>query len=174
LEPLTAEHAEEMFRLLCDREIYRFIEDEPPASVAALAAHYQRWQSRRSPDGSQRWLNWVMRSLESGLCIGFIQATIYPPQTADFAFVLGSTYWSRGFAFEASVAVLHALFTGYAVASIFATTDRRNARSRSLLTRLGFDQIEPAAYPHDGVLPGDDAFRLIQTATPTSNLQAFP
>ena len=160
LEPLTAAHAGELFPLLADRQVYRFIPDEPPASVAALAERYRGLESRRSPDRSQQWLNWAIRRLEDGQCAGYLQATIHPRGTADFAFVLGSSFWGLGLARAASVLALQALFDGYGVVSVFATTDQRNLRSSGLLTRLGFVRVPPSSYPHGEVSVSDYVFQL--------------
>lgn len=160
LEPLTVSHAAELFPLLADSLIYRFIPDEPPVSAVALAERYQRLEARRSPDGSEQWLNWAIRRRADRQCVGYVQATIYPGGTADFAFVLGSSFWGLGLAREASVATLRMLFAEFGVTSVFATADRRNLRSSALLTRLGFVRVEPASYPHGDVLDSDDLFRL--------------
>jgi ribosomal-protein-alanine N-acetyltransferase len=138
LEPLTVAHAAELFPLLKAPEIYRFISDKPPVSIPALAERYQRLESRYSPDRSQQWLNWAIRRLEDWQCTGYVQATIHSSGTADFAFVLGSSFWGLGLAREASILALHTLFTEFGVTSVFAATDQQNLRSIKLLTRLGF------------------------------------
>jgi ribosomal-protein-alanine N-acetyltransferase len=160
LEPLTAAHAVELFPLLADRRVYEFIADQPPASVAALAERYHCLESQRSPDGSQQWLNWAIRRRADRQCVGYLQATIYPGGMADFAFVLGSSFWGLGLAGEASVPALRILLAEFEVTSVFATADRRNLRSARLLARLGFVRIPPALYPHGNVLDSDHAFRL--------------
>ena len=60
LEPQLASHAPAMFALLSDPALYRH-EDAPPESLAALARRYERLASRRSADGREHWLNWVLR-----------------------------------------------------------------------------------------------------------------
>ncbi|HVJ60849.1 MAG TPA: GNAT family N-acetyltransferase [Burkholderiaceae bacterium] len=60
LEPQCAAHAAAMFAVLSDPAIYEY-ENAPPASVDALRARYAFLEGRRSPDGSQQWLNWVAR-----------------------------------------------------------------------------------------------------------------
>jgi [ribosomal protein S5]-alanine N-acetyltransferase len=164
LEPLTATHAAELFPLLADHQIYRFIPDAPPVSVAALAERYQNLESRYSPDRSQQWLNWAIRRLNDGQCVGFLQATIHPAGTADFAFLLGSSFWGLGLAREASILALHSLFTEFGVTSVFATTDQRNIRSAGLLTRLGFVRVQPSSCPHCNVLVSDHVYQLNRSA----------
>jgi RimJ/RimL family protein N-acetyltransferase len=149
-----------MFALLTDPRLYEFIPAEPPASLGSLAERYRRLETRRSPDGSQRWLNWIIQTVDDDACLGFVQSTIYPQQTAGFAFLLGSAYWGCGFAHEASAEALDMLFDNYEVTVAYATTDRRNVRSVSLLKRLGFREIEADDYPHGDVLPSDCAFQM--------------
>ena len=62
LEPLVAAHAAQMFEVLSDPAIYEF-ENEPPRSPELLAQRYERLESRRSTDGAEQWLNWVIRLL---------------------------------------------------------------------------------------------------------------
>src|SRR5438105_3251291 len=100
LEPLVAAHAEEMFEPLSAVAIYDYMPGRPPLSVAALRERYGQLETRRSPDGRDQWLNWIVR-LHSGQCVGFVQATIHPSLTGDFAFVLAPEYWGRRIAFEA-------------------------------------------------------------------------
>jgi len=94
----------------------------------------------------------------------FIQATIHTNAAADFAFVLGPFYWGRGLAHEAASSVLHALFTDYSISTLFAMADERNVQSISLLTRLGFQHVESANYPHGAVLSSDHVFQLNRSA----------
>ena len=160
LEPLTSAHAPEMFPLLSHPAIYQYIPEPPPTSVAALTARYQRLEGGTSPDGSETWLNWVIRRLEDMRCVGYVQATIYTADTADFAFVLAPAYWGLGLAHEASTAALAYLFAQSNVVSVFATVDRRNARSSALLTRLHFQRVPAGMYPHGHVESSDDVFEL--------------
>ncbi len=160
LVPLRVEHAGAMFPLLSDPRIYEFIQHEPPMSLECLQERYRRHETRYAPDGTEQWLNWIIQPLASDACVGFIQATIHTNAAADFAFVLGPSYWGRGLAHEAAVSALCTLFTDYAVSSLFAMADKRNVRSIALLTRLGFQLVEHTAYPHGAVLPSDHVFRL--------------
>lgn len=160
LEPLTAAHAVELFPVLGHSAIYTFIPDQPPASVSTLAARYSRLESRSSPDGTQRWLNWAIRRIKDRQCIGYVQATVHPGGTADFAFVLAPPLWGLGLAREASIAMLASLFTNLGVTAVFATVDRRNLRSSGLLVRLGFRRVPSASYPHGPIQDSDDVFQL--------------
>ena len=141
LEPQVAAHAEEMFVLLSDPAIYQY-ENEPPSSVAWLRSRFARLESRQSADGTQSWLNWVVRLRTAGL-IGYAQATVFPSGRAAIAYVLASEYWGRGFAGEACQAMIAELARHYGVVTVYAIFKRRNARSARLLERLGFATVSP-------------------------------
>jgi len=136
LEPQLAAHAEEMFTVLSDPAIYEF-ENAPPRSVDWLRQRYARLESRRSPDGKQRWLNWILR-LASGEALGYVQATVLPDGRAAIAYELASRYWGRGLAREACEAMLAELAGSYGVREAHAVFKARNHRSLRLLQRLGF------------------------------------
>jgi [ribosomal protein S5]-alanine N-acetyltransferase len=136
LEPQVAAHAEEMFRVLSDAAIYEY-ENEPPASVEWLRERFTKLESRCSSDGTQQWLNWVVR-LPSSELIGYVQATVFPNSRAAIAYVLSSKLWSNGFASEAVRAMVGELVTHYDVHSLSAVLKQENLRSLRLLQRLGF------------------------------------
>ncbi len=151
LEPLTVSHADEMFGILSDPELYRFLDRGPPSSVDELRTAFARWEQRASPDQRQRWLNWVVRE-PGGDCIGYVQATVIPPDAAWVAFVFARRVWGRGYARAAAAAMIDHLQQDHACARFLATTDARNRRSIALLRALSFvpatadeSQAEPTA-----------------------------
>jgi ribosomal-protein-alanine N-acetyltransferase len=141
LEPQVAAHAAEMFEVLCDPAIYEF-ENSPPESLAWLAERFTRLESRASPDGMQRWLNWVIR-LPTGALAGYVQATITPDGTAHIAYVLASRFWRQGIGSAAVKLMLAELAANYGVARFDATLKARNFRSLALLRSLGFESTGP-------------------------------
>jgi RimJ/RimL family protein N-acetyltransferase len=159
LEPLVAAHADEMFAPMSAAAIYAYIPGQPPVSVAALRQRYQQLERGHSASGRERWLNWIVR-LGSGQCAGYVQATIHPASTADFAFVFTPEHWGRGVALEACRAAIPSLAGDFGVRELFATVDPRNLRSIGLLQRLGFEEVLAEAYPHGEVEPGDRVFSL--------------
>jgi RimJ/RimL family protein N-acetyltransferase len=125
-----------MFELLSDPAIYEF-ENHPPTSVPALRQRFKRLESRRSPDGSQQWLNWVVR-LHSGEVAGYVQATVHADGRAALAYVLGSRYWGKGIATRAVGAMMDELRERHGALEFIAILKSANGRSRRLLQRLGF------------------------------------
>jgi len=153
LEPQVAAHAAEMFVVLQDPRIYEF-ENAPPPSEPWLCERFAALESRHSPDGSEHWLNWVVR-LHSGEAIGYVQATVEPGGRAFVAYVLASPWWGKGFASEAVRAMTEDLRAHYGARHFVAVFKRRNGRSRRLLERLGFAFVSLADIEED-----EDAMEL--------------
>jgi RimJ/RimL family protein N-acetyltransferase len=107
LEPLRVEHADELARVLDDPELYRFTGGDPP-TAAALRARFERQVNGESPDGRDRWLNWVVRERATVRALGTVQATVKPGRNAnatpiaDLAWVIGTGHQGNGFAKEAA------------------------------------------------------------------------
>jgi ribosomal-protein-alanine N-acetyltransferase len=136
LEPQLAAHAHEMFTVLSDPAIYEF-ENAPPTDEEWLRKRYERLESRGSSDGTQQWLNWVIR-LPGGKLAGYVQATVLPDCTAYVAYELNSQYWRQGIGSSAVRAVLQELQDQYGVATFIAVLKATNYRSEALLRKLGF------------------------------------
>jgi len=136
LEPQTAAHADEMFVVLSDPAIYAY-ENEPPRSRDWLRERFGRLESRRSADGREQWLNWVIR-LSSAELIGYVQATVRANGDAAIAYELSSAYWGRGYARQAVQAMMNELVARYGVGNVTAVLKALNERSLRFLQRLGF------------------------------------
>ena len=137
LEPQLAAHAEAMFAVLSDPAIYQY-EHAPPASIQALRERYAYLEGRRSPDGTQQWLNWVVRLRPSAELTGYVQATVHADHRAAVAYEFASAFWHRGIASEAVRAMIDELVASHGVERLTAVLKARNQRSRRLLERLGF------------------------------------
>jgi [ribosomal protein S5]-alanine N-acetyltransferase len=137
LEPLTFAHAEAMFEVLSEVELYRYLDYGPPPSVEHVRGVYERLERRASPDGRDTWLNWVV-CLRTGVPIGFVQATLRSQSTAWVAYLLGSAHWGHGYAHAATGAMLEHLTGQYGSTEFLATVENANARSISVLERLAF------------------------------------
>lgn len=142
LEPQTARHARGMFEILSDPAIYEF-ENQPPPSVEWLQERFLKLESRRSRDGREQWLNWVIR-LPSGALAGFVQATVLPDFTAYVAYELASKFWRQGIGSVAVAAVIGELGVTYGIHTCVAVFKARNFRSQALLQSLAFADAPPA------------------------------
>lgn len=160
LEPQTAAHAEEMFAVLSDPAIYAY-ENAPPPSLEWLRERYSRLESRRSADGAEHWLNWVIR-IPGPRLAGYVQATVRANGSAAIAYELSSAHWGRGLARRAVEAMIRELAERYAVVRLFAVAKRRNERSIRFLERLGFSLAEPDPREDQSIEPDEVLmFRLL-------------
>lgn len=98
LEPQVEAHAEGMFAVLCDPAIYEF-ERVPPPSVERLAAGYRLRESRVSPDGDEKWPNWIVR-LSNQEVAGYVQATVMESGESLVAYEFASMHGRQGIGSE--------------------------------------------------------------------------
>lgn len=160
LEPQVAAHAAELFAPLQDPALYEH-ENEPPESLEWLRTRFERLETRRSADGREHWLNWVVR-LPTGEAAGYVQATVDPAGRADIAYVLGSRWWGRGLAGAAVRLMIEELVATYGVTRLTAVLKRTNDRSVRLLHRLGFREGTAAEY--DAYRPDPDEWLYLRDA----------
>jgi len=165
LEPLRTAHAEAMFALLSDPELYRHLDSGPPLTIEHLRATYARLEVRRSPDGAQHWLNWVLREATHGV-VGYVQATVEPSGDAWVAFVIGRRYQGRGDATRATACMLEHLAVAYGVRRFLATVEQDNRPSIGVLRRLGF--VEATAEQAAGRWPSPTERLFVREAATTS------
>lgn len=137
LEPLRPDHAAEMFAGLADPTGYRFLPDEPPDTVAALRARYERQVVGRSADGAETWANWIVRHHGSGIAVGYTQATIRDG-SALLGYHLFPCCWRRGLGTQAVASTIDTLFATKGLRDVRALVDTRNTASSSLMRKLGF------------------------------------
>lgn len=138
LEPLRVEHAEEMAELLDDPGLHVFIGGEP-ASLPDLRARYQRQVGGRSPDGSQQWLNWIVRRRADQQALGTVQATVTQDgaaPSAEVAWVVAAPHQGNGYAREAA-GVLVAWLRVHGVGTVVAHVDPDNGASQRVAGALG-------------------------------------
>ncbi len=108
LEPLRTEHAREAVTLLDDTRLHVFTGGSP-ATLDELEARFVRQSTGHSPDGSQAWLNWMVRNRSVGQIVGTVQATVDGSapdcHEAEIAWVVGVAHQGRGYGREAALAM---------------------------------------------------------------------
>ncbi len=140
LEPLVPDHADAVFAGLSDPNLYTYMPGNPPVSLEALRARYTRLESRWSPDGLERWLNWAVR-LPDGAYVGLAEATVRADQRASVAYFVFAEFMRRGYGAEATGAVVRYLVDGLKVRGVEAQIDTRNTASQRLVERVGFVRV---------------------------------
>jgi RimJ/RimL family protein N-acetyltransferase len=146
LEPLALRHAEEMAPLLADERLYGLAGGRPP-TLAELRARYARQAQGHSPDGVERWFNWIARRREDELAVGFVQATVTAdppapaPPTAVLAWALGVRFHRQGYAREAAGAML-AWLQGAGVTRAVAYIHPAHTASMGVARALGMQPTD--------------------------------
>lgn len=136
LVPVVEADAPEMFVLLNDQRLHRFT-GGLPLGETELADLYRRWEARRSADGREVWLNWVIRLVPLGEPIGHLQATVTDDGGAVLGWTVGSRWQGHGFAVEALGAACRLLQAHAGVSRIEAHIHPRHRASQGVATHLG-------------------------------------
>jgi len=146
LSPLTVTDAADMVLVLEADSLYAFIGGGPPA-LDQLRRRYERQVTGRSDDGSQDWLNWIMRERDHRQPVGTVQATVVDEgRRGDVAWVVGVPWQRRGFAREAAMAlVLWLRSSGVGLVTAHIHPDHR--ASAAVARAAG---LRPTGAMHDG------------------------
>jgi RimJ/RimL family protein N-acetyltransferase len=156
-----------MFEGLSDPRGYVFLPSDPPPDLASLRTRYARLALGRSADGSEIWLNWIVRRRDDGKPMGYVQATVQGTAVL-IAYHVFPRYWRRGVARAAVGAMLDLLFAGNGIERASALVDTRNAASQALLVKLGFVRVRtnPNADFFKGSSSDEFEFELLRSAWP--------
>jgi RimJ/RimL family protein N-acetyltransferase len=149
LEPLEVEHADEMVAVLDDPDLHVFVGGQP-ATRDELRARYERLVVGHSRDGSERWMNWVIRRRDDGRAVGTVQATVAEQDrtlSAEIAWVIGTAQQRQGFAREAALAMV-AWLREHGVTSIVAHVHPQHEASKAVARALGLE-------PTDALVDGE-------------------
>jgi [ribosomal protein S5]-alanine N-acetyltransferase len=125
--------------------LYRFIPQAPPDSLRALERRYSMLSSRRSPDGREAWLNFVLRlrqpAQNAPTYVGTLQSTVLLDRVAYIAYTVFVPFQRQGYAMEGSIRLIEHLIEDYRVQVIVAEMDTRNSASIALAEALGFEWV---------------------------------
>jgi len=124
-----------MFGVLNDSELYTYIGGNPILSLEDLEKRFISLESRKSPDGKDYWLNWVIVN-EINELIGYIQATI-KESTAFIAWVVGKRWQRKKYGKKAAYLVIMWL-NKIGCKEIKASINPENESSKRLALSLGF------------------------------------
>ncbi len=132
--------------MLAGDELYTFIGGTPP-TLDELRAQYEHQAAGHSADGTEAWHNWIIRPRPDGQAVGFVQATIREDRRqAEIAWVVGLKWHGRGYATEASLAVVASL-EALGVMRITANIGPGHVASESVARRIG---LQPTNEMVDG------------------------
>ena len=142
LEPLHAEHAEEMAPVLADPQLHTFIGGEP-ATRDQLRIRYSRQAVGHSIDNTQLWFNWILRR-EDKQPVGTMQATVTASPgglSAEVAWVIGSSFQRQGYAREGAQAMV-AWLREHGVGEVIAHIHPEHEASAAVARAIGLRPTE--------------------------------
>jgi RimJ/RimL family protein N-acetyltransferase len=146
LSPLAVEDADEMAVVLGDVRMHEFT-GGAPLTLEQLRGRYQLLAVGRSADGSEQWLNWIVRLGAEGAAVGTVQATVTADgAAAEVAWEVGVPWQGRGIASEAAAAMVDWLLD-HGVRNIAAYVHPRHDASAAVAARAG---LAPTAEVVDG------------------------
>ena len=94
---------------------------------------------------------WPIFELQSGRFIGCCGLRPRRPGIYETGFHLKPEFWRKGLASEAATAVIHHAFSNLQAEELFAGHNPKNAASRHLLQKLGFEYIGDEFYEPTGL-----------------------
>jgi RimJ/RimL family protein N-acetyltransferase len=145
LEPVRADHAQEIWPQLDDERMWRYFPELRPATPDALRRQYEKWE-RGSPNTGEIWLNWLCRERSHRALVAAMQATVFVRmRVAYLAYAVYPLHQRKGYAREAALAVIAYVRDTYGVERFRAEMDARNEPSYRLAESLGFTRIEAGA-----------------------------
>lgn len=141
LRPLTVADADAMVEVLADERMYEFTGGEP-RTLEQLRERYRRLSVGHSPDGTQRWLNWIVCRLDDDAPVGVVQATVLENDSiADVAWEIGTAWQGLGYASEAATAMINWL-VDQGVRTIDAYIHPAHTASMRVAERAGLERTD--------------------------------
>jgi RimJ/RimL family protein N-acetyltransferase len=107
--------------------------------VGELRARFAAWESRRSPDDDELWLNWVVRERREGRALGWVQATVRG-DSASVTYAVLSAERGLGAASDAVRALVRWLHDRLGVTTVTAEIDDANVASARVAVAAGFER----------------------------------
>ena len=134
LRPLTEDDAEALVGLLEEPALREWLR---ATDADGIRERIRGWASGRSPDGAERWLNWIARRREGGEAVGWMQATVRD-DVAVIAYAVLPAARGEGVATSAAAALAQWLGEQPGVGRVEAAIDPANRASQAVAERAGF------------------------------------
>lgn len=134
LAPLREADADRLSGLLADAVLREWLHAE---DVDGLRDRFKRWESGRTPDGRETWLNWIVTSGDDARALGWAQATV-SGGVAVIAYAILPDERGRGVATEAVRAITGWLYEQPGITGVEANIDPVNRASQFVAANAGF------------------------------------
>jgi [ribosomal protein S5]-alanine N-acetyltransferase len=146
LEPIGVEHAEDLWRLFQDPSVAEWYGAWTLEMAQREAARIAKaWEA----DGVHKWIAY---DRSTGALVGrggLSRAHIAGKDRLEIGWALHREFWGLGYATEIGRAGLAFAFDELAAEEVVSYTECRNARSRAVMERLGFEYAQDIV--HNGV-----------------------
>jgi RimJ/RimL family protein N-acetyltransferase len=136
LVALRSGDADELSGLLNEPDLREWLRAH---DVDELRERFAAWESRRSPDDGELWLNWVVREGRDGRALGWVQATVRDG-SASVAYALLPAERGLGIASDAVRTLVRWLHDRLGVTTVTAEIDDANAASARVAVAAGFER----------------------------------
>jgi RimJ/RimL family protein N-acetyltransferase len=136
LVALRASDADELAGLLDEADLREWLR---AYDVGELRDRFAGWETRRSPDGDELWLNWIVRERGDQRAVGWVQATVRGT-SASVAYALLPAERGAGAASDAVRALVRWLRGRLAVTVVTAEIDESNSASARVAVAAGFER----------------------------------
>jgi RimJ/RimL family protein N-acetyltransferase len=136
LVPALAENAYELFLLLNDQRLHEHL-GGTPLGENEVVERLRRSRERRTPDGAEVVLDWIVRLVPLGEAIGEVAATVTDDGRAELTWVIGRRWQAHGFASEATSAMVRVLEAHAGVERIAACIPVKHRAAQHVADHLG-------------------------------------
>lgn len=140
LRPFAASDGDDLFALQSDAHAMRYWDSPPWTDGTSVAGFLEGCQKMMDAGTGARVV--IERRSDSAF-VGWCTLNSWSPdfRSASLGFSLSPRFWGNGYATEAADALLHWAFATFDLNRVQAEADTRNAASRRVLEKLGF-QLE--------------------------------
>jgi RimJ/RimL family protein N-acetyltransferase len=157
LEPIAPHHAEDVQRLAAHPEVVATTNLPEPYPVDG-AAEWIEYVRPRHDAGEE--FAFAIRN-EADELVGVAGLVDVSDTTAELGFWIGKPYWNRGYATAAARQTVYFAFDEVGLRHVFARPLARNAPSRRVLEKLGFQFQQTETHEHPKWTDADRFARYI-------------
>lgn len=150
LRNILPEDETDLFEMDSDPEVHRFLENNPVTSIEQIREVIGMLTKQYEENGIARW---AVVDKNTHECLGWAGLKYFGEEGMnkhthfyEHGYRFKQKHWGKGYATEASRAILAYGFKNLQVESIYAITDVNNLKSQKILQKLGFKYIETFDY----------------------------
>jgi RimJ/RimL family protein N-acetyltransferase len=141
LRPCQLEDIDVLHKLWCDADVRRFLFDDRQISCEEAQSFIEASIASFSNCGYGIWLFF---DHQNDQVAGFTGLLEYTQEAPSLIFGVRPQFWGRGYATEATLAVLDYAFADLGIKYIVADVDEPNDRSIRVLERIGMSRTKRA------------------------------